>query len=184
MSHSAKGAVAADVEANKGRVGSTKVKRYWPGRAPEWVDAGQDDAAADAAPKERARTEVAAPVIVKRADDPRLRRLAQAQASHTEEDVEEALQRRRAIHAPVVVRRHREPEEEEDEEKSDVDAIDGDDLRIRAEQREERMPRPSAGEEEAAARPRGARSTEAHADEGEDDEAQEAARRRQAVRDR
>jgi hypothetical protein len=30
-------------EKDKGRVEATKVKRYWPGKAPEWADA--DDAA-------------------------------------------------------------------------------------------------------------------------------------------
>lgn len=102
---------APDKELDKGRVTQTKVKRYWAGRAPEWQDAEQTHDQA-AAPKERTRTEVVAPVIVRRADDPRLRRLAEAQ--HNEEDKEEALQRRREIRAAEVVKRRGEEQEEVD----------------------------------------------------------------------
>ena len=60
-----------------------------------------DVAAAASAPQERVRTEVAAPVIVKRADDPRLRRLAGV-------DREEAVAERRQIRSAEIVRRGRE----------------------------------------------------------------------------
>jgi hypothetical protein len=33
----------AKEEGNKGRVAPTKVKRYWPGKAPEWADGGDAD---------------------------------------------------------------------------------------------------------------------------------------------
>lgn len=96
------GALAArptDKESEKGRVDATRVRRYWPGKAPEWAQA--DDEGTGAAGVERARTAIAAPVIVKRADDPRLRRLQAVSA----EAREEALQRRREIHAAEVVHR-------------------------------------------------------------------------------
>ena len=124
---------AADTEGDKGRVAATKVQRYRAGTVPSWVDQveGGDVGGADAAPKERTRTEgVAAPVIVKRNDDPRLRRLAQR---HTDEDREDALQRRREIRAPEIVRRGRHGDTEEDaqvkeeEEEHEGDAARGKD---------------------------------------------------------
>lgn len=90
-----------DKELDKGRIERTRVKRYWQvccpchchclprslkvlsyaqglyvlhyrcavqGRAPDWGDAQDDDLTA---PRERLRTEIAAPVIVKRGDDAR-----------------------------------------------------------------------------------------------------------------
>lgn len=87
---------------NQGRVGQTRVKRYWPGQAPAWAEedgeeeegllaaqapgrrgaAGGGDAAdgggEEQGEEEEVRaTRVAAPVVVKKADDPRLRRLAE-----------------------------------------------------------------------------------------------------------
>ncbi len=59
------GAMAARTavaEGDKGRVDKTRVKRYWPGKAPEWAEEQQEEEA----PRERVRTEVAAPVIVRR----------------------------------------------------------------------------------------------------------------------
>ena len=96
---------AADTEADKGRVAATKVHRYRAGQAPAWIDQVEGgEQGVDAAPKERTRTEgVAAPVIVKKNDDPRLRRLAQR--NNESEDREEALQRRREIRAPEIVKR-------------------------------------------------------------------------------
>ncbi|KAG2429704.1 hypothetical protein HYH02_013961 [Chlamydomonas schloesseri] len=97
----------AQEEADKGRVDRTRVKRYWPGKAPEWADQ-QEEAEAAAAPRERVRTEVAAPVIVRRADDARLARLQQSRGA----DREEALQERRQIRAAEIVRVKRERSEE------------------------------------------------------------------------
>ena len=80
---------SADADAEKGRVEATKVKRYRPGQVPEWMKTVEEEpiipalvarpAATASAVEDAAmrRTGVAAPVIVKRADDPRLRRLAQ-----------------------------------------------------------------------------------------------------------
>ncbi len=52
----------ANNESEKGRVDKTRVRRYWPGKAPDWVDEQEEEAV----PRERVRTEVAAPVIVRR----------------------------------------------------------------------------------------------------------------------
>ncbi|GAX85435.1 hypothetical protein CEUSTIGMA_g12851.t1 [Chlamydomonas eustigma] len=104
---------AADVESDKGRVAQTKVRRYWAGRAPDWSDAHEqgDQTLQESGPRERTRTETA-PVIIKKTDDPRLRRLAQTH--HRDEDIEDALQRRREIRAAEVVRRKRGDEDDED----------------------------------------------------------------------
>ncbi|XP_006647159.1 microfibrillar-associated protein 1-like [Oryza brachyantha] len=71
----------------RGKIGQTKVKRYWPGKAPEWADAGEDDADLQttkvsldkAFPKDE---DGGAPA---KADDRRLRRLAQTREENKEE---------------------------------------------------------------------------------------------------
>ena len=66
-----------DVEAEKGRVSAAPVQRYWPGKAPEWYkpdEAAEDDEVVG----EPGTSAPALPVVLERADDPRLRRLAQA----------------------------------------------------------------------------------------------------------
>jgi microfibrillar-associated protein 1 len=100
----------AEAEQEKSRVAATKVKRYWPGKAPDWADG--DDAPA---PGDALRTDVAAPVIVRRADDPRLARLQQTRGV----DREEAIQRHREIRAAEIVRRVRVRDEEEGEERQE-----------------------------------------------------------------
>jgi microfibrillar-associated protein 1 len=70
---------------NQGRVGQTKVQRYWPGQAPAWADTEvEDDDNLMAAIKPAAKddeevqtTRIAAPVVLKKVEDPRLARLAQ-----------------------------------------------------------------------------------------------------------
>mmetsp|Transcript_21972 Transcript_21972/g.56315 ORF Transcript_21972/g.56315 Transcript_21972/m.56315 type:complete len:481 (-) Transcript_21972:25-1467(-) len=114
---------------NQGRVGQTKVKRYWPGQAPAWAgeqgeeeegllalaervpgraagEAGREVGGGDGGKDEEEEvrtTRVAAPVVVKKADDPRLRRLAE-----------------RGVRAPEVVRRRRHASDEDEEEEVDV----------------------------------------------------------------
>ena len=103
---------ASDVEADKGRVAQTKVSRYRAGHAPKWAENQDvvDQSTVATATKERSRTEgIAAPVIVRKADDPRLRRLAQS--NNQDEDREEALQRRREIRSAEIVRLNRQEEE-------------------------------------------------------------------------
>ena len=71
-----------DVEAEKGRVSAAPVHRYWPGKAPEWYkpdEAAEDDEVA----AEPGTSAPAPPVVLKRADDARLRRLAQARQLKT-----------------------------------------------------------------------------------------------------
>jgi hypothetical protein len=104
------GALAArytDKEFEKGRVERTKVKRYRAGEAPDWAD----EVAKEAQTHEVRRAHVAAPVIIKKTDDPRLRRLAQSATV----DREEVIQRHREIRAAEVVLRRRELEPEEGE---------------------------------------------------------------------
>lgn len=83
-----------------------QVKRYWAGKAPEWATAEPDEDLRAAAPAADAavRTSIAAPVIVKRSDDPRLQRLQQ-----NREGREEAVQRHREIRAAEIVRRRERP---------------------------------------------------------------------------
>lgn len=168
MSKAAKG---ADKESEKGRVDQTKVKRYWAGKAPEWAlqEQVQELQLAD---REAIRTEVAAPVIVRKAD-PRLARLAATKA----EDVEEVRERHREIRAAEIVRRRRHDDEEEDDQTakarsggSEPTSGAGDDLAagVSSEEPEDEGPRRAAGRHEA--------------DNDEDEDEQ--LRRRQAVRER
>lgn len=70
----------------RGKIGQTKVKRYWPGKAPEWADDADDDIDIR---KDRFSLDKAFPkdedgdVPVK--DDRRLRRLAETRAENKEE---------------------------------------------------------------------------------------------------
>jgi hypothetical protein len=122
-----------DKELEKGRVEKTTVKRYWPGKAPSWVEKQQqqqqqEQAAAvpseDALAQQVQRTAISAPVVVKKVADPRLARLAQRST-----DRDEAVEEHRQIRAAEVVRRHRpsegddqSAEESEDESESNSEA--------------------------------------------------------------
>ncbi|KAE8098998.1 hypothetical protein FH972_017016 [Carpinus fangiana] len=71
----------------RGKIGQTKVKRYWPGRAPEWADDAHEDG--DIQLDRLAALEQAFPRqdnshIVKK-DDARLRRLAESKIDNREE---------------------------------------------------------------------------------------------------
>ncbi len=77
MSGRALGGRAPDVEQEKGRVAAAPVQRYWPGKAPEWYKPGEE-VSDDEAPAEPGTSAPALAVVLKRAEDPRLRRLAQA----------------------------------------------------------------------------------------------------------
>ncbi|KAL0674719.1 hypothetical protein Bca4012_002700 [Brassica carinata] len=68
----------------RGEIGQTKVKRYWPGKAPEWADEPEEDEdvrmqKVDALDRKHDDSGVA------RKDDPRLCRLAQTRAENREE---------------------------------------------------------------------------------------------------
>ena len=72
---------AINKDQEKGRVGQAAVKRYWPGRAPDWYDEKkqqQESEDEEASGEDEADvTAIAPPVVIKASDDPRLRRLAQ-----------------------------------------------------------------------------------------------------------
>lgn len=180
---------ASDVEADKGRVAQTKVSRYRAGQAPKWAESQDivDQSIAATAPKERSRTEgIAAPVIVKKADDPRLRRLAQSH--NQEEDREEALQRRREIRSAEIVQRNRHDEEEEaanededeEDEAADTSRRDSDGAMRRRHARQEEDEGEEDVEDRGGAKPSGLRGRMAVPVEDEGD----IMRKRQAVKDR
>ncbi|XP_010525001.1 PREDICTED: microfibrillar-associated protein 1-like [Tarenaya hassleriana] len=79
--------VIAIREKLRGKIGQTKVKRYWPGKAPEWADEADDDE--DVRMQRTAAVERAFPKLedskVARKDDPRLRRLAESRIENREE---------------------------------------------------------------------------------------------------
>ena len=99
-------------ELDRGRGGATQAtRRYWPGKAPDWVPPNSVAEASDQEEEAVDRTSVAAPVIVKAKDDPRLARLAD------KGDSRDRGARHREIAAPRVVSR-RQREESSDEESS------------------------------------------------------------------
>nr|GMC68540.1 microfibrillar-associated protein 1-like [Ipomoea batatas] len=71
--------VIAIREKLRGKIGQTKVKRYWPGKAPEWADEAEEEG--DIRTTRAAALETAFPSQdgsdVGKRDDPRLRRLAE-----------------------------------------------------------------------------------------------------------
>lgn len=71
----------------RGKIGQTKVKRYWPGKAPEWAD--ENEEGGDIRVTRAAALEKAFPSndgsSVTRKDDPRLRRLAQSRIDNRDE---------------------------------------------------------------------------------------------------
>lgn len=146
-----------DKELEKGRVETARVKRYWAGKAPAWAEEQQAEEVV-VVKKEASRTAIAAPVIVKKADDPRLARLAQR--SRDDEGVKE---RHREIHTAQVVRRRRPTEEAEE---AAGPSSEGDD---------------EEGDEEGG---RAAGRRAAADDEQEEEDEEEIAARRQALRER
>ncbi|CAK0784323.1 hypothetical protein CVIRNUC_007527 [Coccomyxa viridis] len=100
---------ATDKDQEKGRVGQAAVKRYWPGRAPDWYNEKQAEAESeeDASEEDEADvTAIATPVVIKASDDPRLRRLAQQKQDDDSDEQTTA--------APRIISRHREAESEEE----------------------------------------------------------------------
>ncbi|KAI4341184.1 hypothetical protein MLD38_025940 [Melastoma candidum] len=71
----------------RGKIGQTKVKRYWPGKAPEWADDADEDGdirMARAATLEKAFPSRDDSGVVQK-DDPRLRRLAESRIDNRDE---------------------------------------------------------------------------------------------------
>ncbi|KAL3702014.1 hypothetical protein R1sor_020036 [Riccia sorocarpa] len=114
----------------RGKIGQTKVKRYWPGKAPEWADEIEEEVDVKA-PRSvaslRADLEKAFPLkdeadlAVK--DDPRLRRLAESRR-----DRDQAIARHREIRQAEIVSTREEEriaaEAAEQEEEEDDEAIE------------------------------------------------------------
>ena len=119
----------------RGRVGQTKVKRYWPGRAPEWADDVDDgrggvfaDDRDDDAEENREAGRLARGAR-EGADDARLRRLTEIRRER-----EDAVARHREIRAAEIVSeqeedaRKQQAREEEEEEEEDEDARNAEDI--------------------------------------------------------
>ncbi|GLT76650.1 hypothetical protein SLA2020_483000 [Shorea laevis] len=137
----------------RGKIGQTKVKRYWPGKAPEWADDADEDGdirMARAAALEKAfPTQEDSDVV--RKDDPRLRRLAESRIDNREEI---RADHRKIRQAEIVSTEEEENRRQEwlDAEEEDEDALEEKRRRIREKmlqrQQEEDVLLPEEEEEE------------------------------------
>lgn len=137
----------------KGKIGQTKVKRYWPGKVPEWADAADEDG--DIRMSKAAALEQAFPAQddsdIARKDDPRLRRLAENRIDNREEV---RADHRRIRQAEIVSTIEEESKRQEglDAEEEDADALEERRRRIkerlRQREQEEAPLLPSEDEEE------------------------------------
>ncbi|MCL7026439.1 hypothetical protein MKW94_025721 [Papaver nudicaule] len=88
----------------RGKIGQTKVKRYWPGKAPEWADEAEEEG--DIRTAREVALETAFPTRddsdVVRKDDPRLRRLAESKIDNREDREEIRADHRRIRQAEIV----------------------------------------------------------------------------------
>lgn len=116
----------------RGKIGQTKVKRYWPGKAPEWADDIDEDN--DIRMGRAAALEKAFPSQegsdIGRKDDPRLRRLAE---SRTENRDEIRADHRRIRQAEIISTEEEENKRQEglDVEEEDEEALEERRRRIR-----------------------------------------------------
>lgn len=142
--------VIAVREKLKGKIGQTRVKRYWPGKAPEWAEEGEED---DGIRMSRASAlDKAFPshdgLDAGRKDDPRLRRLAESKI-----DEEVRADHRRIRQAEIVSTLEEETRRQEriTEEEENEDALDEKRRRIREKllQRQQEEALPQEEEEEA-----------------------------------
>ncbi|GAB4836240.1 hypothetical protein Ancab_001155 [Ancistrocladus abbreviatus] len=149
-------AVIAIREKLRGKIGQTKVKRYWPGKAPEWADEADEDDDIRTA-RQRAALEQAFPASadnsqIVRKDDPRLRRLAQNRVADREEI---RADHRRIRQAEIVSREEEENRRQEglEAEEEDEDALEERRRRIREKllQRQQEEAAPLEEEEEEVA---------------------------------
>ncbi|KAK8713354.1 hypothetical protein V6N13_148574 [Hibiscus sabdariffa] len=116
----------------RGKIGQTKVKRYWPGKAPEWADDADEDGdirMARSAALEKAFPSHEDPGIVLK-DDPRLRRLAESRVDNRDEI---RADHRRIRQAEIVSTEEEENRRNEgaDAEEEDEDALEERRRRIR-----------------------------------------------------
>lgn len=145
-------AVIAVREKLRGKIGQTKVKRYWPGKAPEWADEAEEDG--DIRTTRTAALEKAFPSQggsdVGRRDDPRLRRLAESRIDNREE-VRADHRRIRQAEIVSTIEEENKRLERVDEEEEDEDALDEKRRRIREKllQREQEEALPAEEEEES-----------------------------------
>lgn len=126
-------AIIAIREKLRGKIGQTKVKRYWPGKAPEWADELEEDndlqtsrqkALDHAFPPSEDSTVIAA-------DDPRLRRLAGIRAAGDRDEIR--ADHRRIRQAEIISTAEEEDQIRADEavEEEDEDALEERRRRIR-----------------------------------------------------
>ncbi|KAL3565131.1 hypothetical protein D5086_033177 [Populus alba] len=138
----------------RGKIGQTKVKRYWPGKAPEWADDAEEDG--DIRMARVASLEKAFPSrddldVVSRKDDPRLRRLAETRIDNRDEM---RADHRRIRQAEIISTEEEETRKQEwaDMEEDDEDALEERRRRIkeklRQREREEAALLPVEEEEE------------------------------------
>ncbi|KAJ4825415.1 hypothetical protein Tsubulata_030909 [Turnera subulata] len=148
----------------RGKIGQTKVKRYWPGKAPDFpegavrperVDDSDEDgdivmARADALEKAFPSRDSYFDVGAARKDDPRLRRLAESRIDNREEV---RADHRRIRQAEIVSTEEEEREEHMEAEEEDEDALEERRRRIkeklRQREQEEVALLPEEEEEEA-----------------------------------
>ncbi|CAN1272003.1 Microfibrillar-associated protein 1 [Linum perenne] len=120
----------------KGKIGQTKVKRYWPGKAPEWADEADEDG--DNRMSRLDNLERAFPTheggssdLAAARDDPRLRRLAVSRIDNRDEV---RADHRRIRQAEIVS-----TEEEERQEGLDADEEDEEERRRRIKEKMRRQ---------------------------------------------
>ncbi|WOL15226.1 hypothetical protein Cni_G24007 [Canna indica] len=116
----------------RGKIGQTKVKRYWPGKAPEWADDVEEDE--DIRASKLATLEKAFPtrddVDVLQKDDRRLRRLAESRIENKEE-VRADHRRIRQAEIVSTIEEENNRQERLELEEEDEDAIEERRRRIR-----------------------------------------------------
>ncbi|PIA54047.1 hypothetical protein AQUCO_00900550v1 [Aquilegia coerulea] len=111
----------------RGKIGQTKVKRYWPGKAPEWADNVEEEGDLKTTNREEIALERVFPRRedgeVDRRDDPRLRRLAESRVDDKEEI---RADHRRIRQAEIVstIEEENERQERLDLEEEDEDALE------------------------------------------------------------
>ncbi|KAG5224279.1 microfibrillar-associated protein [Salix suchowensis] len=110
----------------RGKIGQTKVKRYWPGKAPEWADDAEEDGdirMARVVSLEKAFPSRDDSDVVSRKDDPRLRRLAETRVDNRDEM---RADHRRIRQAEIISTEEEETRKQEwaDKEEDDEDALE------------------------------------------------------------
>lgn len=114
----------------RGKIGSTKVKRYWPGKAPEWAEEVEEEADFQR-PSSKATLPDRQADLEDHKDDPRLRRLEESRLQK-----DEAVARHRQIRRAEIVSTREEERQAQEladaEEDEDDEAIEERRQRIKA----------------------------------------------------